>query len=71
MLVQQRLPVVRAAILFTMEPVFAALFGYLLAGDRLTLGAIGGAALMVGAVLTSELGQVWLRRSVVTPHTPA
>jgi drug/metabolite transporter (DMT)-like permease len=70
-LVQQRLPAVRAAILFTMEPVFAALFGHLLAGDRLTLGQLAGAALMVGAVLTSELAQVWLRRSVVRPHTPA
>ncbi|MDQ3378137.1 MAG: DMT family transporter, partial [Actinomycetota bacterium] len=33
--VQQRIPAARTAIILTMEPVFAALFGYWLAGDRL------------------------------------
>ena len=60
-LVQQHLPAVRAAMLFTLEPVFAALFGYLLAGDRLTAVQIGGAALMVVAAMASEVGQAWQR----------
>ncbi|MDQ3862363.1 MAG: DMT family transporter, partial [Actinomycetota bacterium] len=34
--VQQHIPAARAAIILTMEPVFAALFGYWLAGDRLS-----------------------------------
>ncbi|MCY2996140.1 MAG: DMT family transporter [Planctomycetota bacterium] len=58
-LVQQHLPAVRAAMLFTLEPVFAALFGYLLAGDRLTTIQIGGAALMVAAAMASEVGLAW------------
>ena len=45
--------------LFTLEPVFAALFGYLLAGDRLTTVQIGGAALMVAAAMASEVGLAW------------
>ena len=60
-LVQQHLPAVRAAMLFTLEPVFAVLFGYLLAGDRLTTVQIGGAALMVVAAMASEVGQAWQR----------
>lgn len=60
-LVQQHLPAVRAAMLLTLEPVFAALFGYLLAGDRLTAVQLGGAALMVIAAMASEVGQAWQR----------
>jgi uncharacterized membrane protein len=45
---QQHLPTSRAAILLATEPLFAGLFGYLLAGDRL------GALQVVGAVLISR-----------------
>jgi len=60
-LVQQRLSAVSTAIILTMEPVFAALFGYWLAGDRLTAVQLAGAAAILAA-------QVWatawgLRRS--------
>ena len=51
-LVQQRLSAAGTAIILTMEPVFAALFGYWLAGDRLTAIQIAGAACILAA-------QVW------------
>jgi len=52
---QQRLSAVRTAVVLTMEPVFAAMFGYLLAGDRLTAIQCAGGGLMVSALLLSEL----------------
>jgi drug/metabolite transporter (DMT)-like permease len=58
-LVQQHLPAVRTAMIFTLEPVFAAVFGYLLAGDRLTGLQMVGAALMVAAAMASEVGQAY------------
>jgi drug/metabolite transporter (DMT)-like permease len=68
-LVQQHLPAVRAAMLFTLEPVFAALFGYLLAGDRLNFAQLTGAGLMVVAALLSELIQAWQRVPQTGPAT--
>lgn len=52
---QQRLSTSHAAILLTTEPLFAGLFGYLLAGDRLGAVQIFGAALILGAVVLAEL----------------
>jgi drug/metabolite transporter (DMT)-like permease len=52
---QRHLSAVRAAIILTLEPVFAGLFGYLLAGDRLGATQIAGAGLILGAVLLSEV----------------
>jgi drug/metabolite transporter (DMT)-like permease len=49
---QRRTSATRTALAFTMEPVFAALFGITLAGDRLgALGWTGCAAIMAGIVL--------------------
>ena len=49
---QRRTSATRTALVFTMEPVFAALFGYTLDGDRLgALGWGGCAAIMAGIVL--------------------
>ncbi len=45
----------RAAVVMTMEPVFAGFFGVLLAGDILTGRIIGGAALVLAAMLLTEL----------------
>lgn len=53
--VQQRLTAVRTAIILTAEPVFAALFGYFLAGDRLTGLQMAGAALMLVAMTFGQL----------------
>lgn len=53
--VQRRIPAARTAIILTMEPVFAALFGYWLAGDRLSAVQLGGAALILSALVVGEI----------------
>jgi drug/metabolite transporter (DMT)-like permease len=59
--VQQRISAARAAIILTMEPVFAALFGYWLAGDRLVAVQILGALMILSALVIGEVLPV-LRR---------
>ena len=60
---QQRTSATRTALAFTMEPVFAALFGITLAGDRLgALGWTGCAAIMVGILLAEPAAAEALRR---------
>jgi len=44
-----------AAILFTLEPVFAVLTSYLFLGERLALRAVFGAAFVLGGILIAEL----------------
>lgn len=51
---QQHLSTSRAAILLATEPLFAGLFGYVLAGDRLGGLQVVGAFLILGAVALSE-----------------
>jgi drug/metabolite transporter (DMT)-like permease len=53
-LAQRSLPAVRIAVILTLEPVFAALFGWL-AGDRLSGVQIGGGVLMVAALILAEI----------------
>jgi len=53
--VQQRLPAVQTAMIIVLEPLFAAIFGYWLANDRLTAIQIVGAALMTGAAGVAEV----------------
>jgi drug/metabolite transporter (DMT)-like permease len=60
--VQQRIPAARTAIILTMEPVFAALFGYWLAGDRLVAVQLLGAALILSALAIGEVLPVLRRR---------
>ncbi len=52
---QQVLSTVKTAVVLTLEPVFAGLFGFILAGERLTPLKFLGAALIFGAVLMSEV----------------
>jgi drug/metabolite transporter (DMT)-like permease len=59
--VQQHIPAARTAIILTMEPVFAALFGYWLAGDRLVAIQILGALMIFSALVIGEVVPV-LRR---------
>jgi len=60
--VQQRIPAARAAIILTTEPVFAALFGYWLAGDRLSPVQLAGAALILSALFVGEVLPVLRRK---------
>lgn len=52
---QQHLSTARTAVILTMEPVFAGMFGFLLAGERLGPVQWLGAVLILGAVLLSEV----------------
>jgi drug/metabolite transporter (DMT)-like permease len=45
----------QAAVIFTLEPVFAAGFGFLMLGETLTLRGITGAALIIVAAITCQL----------------
>jgi len=53
--VQQRLRAVQTAMIIVTEPLFAALFGYLVPGDRLTGVQMAGAGLMVAALVLAEV----------------
>jgi drug/metabolite transporter (DMT)-like permease len=60
---QSRTTATRTALIITMEPVFAGLFGYLLAGDRLTAVAWLGCAGILAGILVSQPAVVdWLER---------
>jgi drug/metabolite transporter (DMT)-like permease len=61
--VQQHIPAARTAIILTMEPVFAALFGYWLAGDRLVAVQIFGALMILSALVIGEVLPVLRRAS--------
>jgi drug/metabolite transporter (DMT)-like permease len=62
---QRRTSAVRVAVVFAMEPVFAALFGYWLAGDRLGwLGWVGCGVIMGGIALAEPAAGAALRRLV-------
>jgi drug/metabolite transporter (DMT)-like permease len=70
---QRRTSATRTALAFTMEPVFAALFGYTLDGDRLgALGWGGCAAIMAGIVLAEPAAAAVLISAVArTRYSPA
>jgi drug/metabolite transporter (DMT)-like permease len=45
----------RAAIIFTLEPVFAAVTSYIFVGERLGWKAVAGAVLILAGILVAEL----------------
>ena len=53
---QRRISATRIALLFSLEAVFAGLFGYLLAGDRLGILGWGGCALILGGIVVAGPG---------------
>jgi drug/metabolite transporter (DMT)-like permease len=63
---QAHLPPTRAAIIMSMEPVFAALFAVLFGGESATTRMIAGGLLVLAAMLLAELGP---RRKVVAEVT--
>ncbi|NQU26557.1 MAG: DMT family transporter [Candidatus Nealsonbacteria bacterium] len=52
---QQHLPAVRVTVIIALTPLSAAVFGFVAAGDRLNAIQIGGAVLMIGAVMLVEV----------------
>jgi drug/metabolite transporter (DMT)-like permease len=55
----------RTALVFSMEPVFASLFAYLIAGEMLTLAGVLGGFLILSGMLSAELN--WLKGRKVHP----
>jgi drug/metabolite transporter (DMT)-like permease len=53
---QAHIPATRAAVVMTMEPVFASLFAVLLGGESLTARMLVGGTLVLGAMYLAELG---------------
>ena len=65
---QQRIPAGRAAVIMAIEPVWAAMAGYFLAGDRLTSVQWTGAGLMLLALFVAEVSpyvKVYRRRDML------
>jgi len=52
---QREIPPTRTAVILTAEPVFAGIFGFWLAGDRLGARGYVGAVLIVAGILVAEL----------------
>jgi drug/metabolite transporter (DMT)-like permease len=52
---QQRVDAMRSAIVFGLEPVFAALTAWVLLGERLGWSGLSGAALIVAALVFSQI----------------
>jgi len=53
----------RAALIFALEPVFAGLVAWAAAGERWTAASLGGAALILAAIVLVEL-----KRAAASPH---
>jgi drug/metabolite transporter (DMT)-like permease len=67
---QRRLSATRTALAFALEPVFAAFFGFWLAGDRLgAWGWAGAALIMAGIVVAEPAAAETLRRLVPRART--
>jgi drug/metabolite transporter (DMT)-like permease len=65
---QRRVSATRIAVIFSLETVFAGLFGYLLAGDRLgALGFAGCAVIFSGILIAEPAAESTLRRLVRRP----
>jgi drug/metabolite transporter (DMT)-like permease len=62
---QRELSATRTALVFALEPVFAGLAGYLLAGDRLgALGWAGGAIIIAGIIVSEPAAADTLKTSI-------
>lgn len=59
---QQITTATRAALIYALEPVFAAIFSFTLAGERLAMKAVLGAALILIGILAVELKPIGARR---------
>ena len=62
---QRRLSAARIALIFALETVFAGLFGYLLAGDRLGWLGWGGCAAILGGIVLAEPAAAGVLRRLV------
>jgi drug/metabolite transporter (DMT)-like permease len=68
---QQRTSATRTALAFAMEPVFAAAFGFWLAGDRLGAAGWAGAVLIMAGILAAEPAAADTLRRLLPRRAPA
>ena len=67
---QRRLSAARTALAFAMEPVWAGIFGFWLAGDRLGALGWGGCALIMAGIVVAEPEAAKTLRRLVGRHDP-
>lgn len=67
---QRRASATQTALAFTMEPVWAGVFGFWLAGDRLGAAGWAGAALIMAAILVAEPAAADALRRLVPRRRP-
>jgi drug/metabolite transporter (DMT)-like permease len=60
--VQQLVSGTRAALIYALEPMWAALFGFALAGDKLSLLAWIGCGLIISGMIVGSVGKIHLSR---------
>lgn len=65
---QNRTTPTRAALIYTLEPVFAAIFSVWLAGDRLTSFGWFGGALIVAGMIVAEVWPLMTQSKAVSSH---
>ncbi len=65
---QQHLPAAHTALIFTLEPIFAALTSLLFFGERLRPEALTGAGLILCGILLAELGPTVKMRGSILPE---
>jgi len=68
---QQRTSATRTALLFALEPVFAGIFGYALAGDRLGLLGWAGCAVILTGIVVAEPAAARTLARLVRVRRPA
>ncbi len=66
---QRLVPAPQAAVIFTLEPVYAAVFAFFLLGERLGVQGLMGAGLIVAATLISQLRSEKPHPEQITPDT--
>ena len=66
---QQRISATRIAIIFSLETVWAGVFGYVLDGDRLGVVGLTGCALIFAAILVAEPAAARTLRWLVSPRS--
>jgi drug/metabolite transporter (DMT)-like permease len=63
---QRRLSAARIAIVFSLETVFAGIFGYWLSGDRLGWLGWGGCVLILAGIVVAEPAAVRVLRALLS-----
>ncbi|MBO8127319.1 MAG: DMT family transporter [Firmicutes bacterium] len=67
---QQQTSSTRTAVIFTLEPVFAAIFAFLMLGEAITLRTIIGGSFIIAGILLAELGPQMKEAPQAEPAVP-